>query len=31
VDGRAGSRASIQIAPPYSSKVAASIIFRPAP
>jgi hypothetical protein len=31
VEGRAGSRASIQIAPPYSSKVAASIIFRPAP
>ena len=31
VDGLAGSPTSIQIAPPYSSKVATSIIIRPAP
>jgi hypothetical protein len=31
VDGRSGSPASIQIAPPYASTVAASIIIRPTP
>jgi hypothetical protein len=31
VDGRPGSPASIQIAPPYASTVATSIIIRPSP